>query len=240
MIMKNKPPNEVSERRLHAIRVLDALRLSIKDMPVPLSVAIAQQYHDDPYLLLISCLLSLRAKDSTTLPIAQQLFKRAHTPQQMVKLSQHALEKLIYSIGFYKQKARIIRSVSQTLLERFDGKVPHTQHELLSINGIGYKTANLILGMAYHEPAICVDVHVHRLANALGFVHTTTPRETELALQRVLPKKYWIEVNHLLVTLGQNLAILAPELPADIVCRLLSLVPKRVIKAIKCKTPKLA
>lgn len=229
----NKPRDKVSERRLYAVRVLEQLRVAVKNLPPSLSVTIAQEYHDDPYLLLISCLLSLRAKDSTTLPIARQLFEQVRTPQQMIKLSQHALEKLIYSIGFYKQKARTLRAVSQVLLDRFGGKVPRTQHELLSINGIGYKTANLVLGMAYHEPAICVDVHVHRLANALGLVHTSTPRETELALQHVLPKKYWIEVNQVLVTLGQNLSLIAPQLPADLVCRLLALLPKRVVKMIK-------
>lgn len=235
--MMRNAQNDINERRKNAVRVLETLEKAIVGLPEPLSDAVIQEYGKDPYLLLISCLLSLRAKDTKTLPIVRQLFKRVRTPQALLALPYAQLERLIYSIGFYKQKARTLREVSRALLERFDGKVPHTLDELLSIKGVGYKTANLILAMAYDQPAICVDVHVHRLSNMLRFVHTRTPRETELALQKVLPESRWNSVNRILVMVGQNIAVVVPRLPLPLACMLVSLAPKRVVVALKCKTP---
>lgn len=189
------------------------MRIATEKLPNPMSVVIAQEYKKDPFLILISCLLSLRAKDVKTLPVSRKLFSLAKTPSDFVKMPLSQLEKLIYSIGFFKQKAKTIRSASKELIERFDGKVPKTRRELMSIKGVGPKTANLVLGMAYDIPAICVDVHVHRLSNLLGLVKTKTPQETEKSLEEILPANYWIEYNHLLVKLGQNLPIVASHLP---------------------------
>ncbi len=214
--------------RAEAVKVLDILRKATKDVPDTMSVVVAQEYHKDPFLLLISCLLSLRAKDFKTLPIVRRLFFVAKTPQDFISMPLVDLEKFIYSIGFYRQKARTIKSVSKELVERFDGRVPNTFEQLRSIKGIGPKTANLVLGLAFDVPAICVDVHVHRLANMLGLIRTTNPIETEKALKAILPRKYWIESNQLLVKLGQNIVQVVPRLPKDIQVRLKSLIPKCV------------
>lgn len=204
------------------------LRKVARYLPQPMSVIIAQGYNNDPYLLLISCLLSLRAKDAKTLPIARKLFSIARTPHEMLALSPEKLSSILYSLGFYRQKAKIVRSVSKELVERFDGKVPNTRQDLLSITGIGPKTASLVLAMAFNIPAICVDVHVHRLANRLEWVHTKTPHETEEALEQIFPTRYWAEVNHVLVQVGQHISTVVPKLPQHIQEKLLSLMPKRI------------
>ena len=204
------------------------LRKATNTLPKPMSVVVAHEYNKDPYLLLISCLLSLRAKDVKTLLVTRKLFSVVRTPKQMLALSEVELKRIIYSIGFYNQKSRMLRSISRELLERFDGKVPRNRQELLSIKGIGPKTASLVLAMAFDVPAICVDVHVHRLANMLGWVHTKTPRETEGALEKIFPKRYWVGVNHVLVKVGQNISIVVPKLPKQLQKKFLPLFPKRI------------
>lgn len=194
----------LAQNRSRALKIIKKLRTLTKGMVKPASAQIVERYGRDPYLILISCLLSLRARDTASFPASCQLFEYARTPEQMIKLSQPAIEKVIRSVGFFRQKAKSLRSVSQELLDRFGGKVPCTRDELVSIKGIGPKTANLVLSEAFGIPAICVDTHVHRLANHLGLVHTKTPEQTELALMRLLPKRYWSEINHLLVMWGQN------------------------------------
>ena len=211
-----------------AVEILKVLRKATKDLPEPMSVIIAREYHKDPFLLLINCLLSLRAKDLKTLPVSRKLFSLAKTPQDFVEMPLTQLEKLIYSIGFYKQKARMIHSVSKELIERFNGKVPINRKDLLSIKGVGPKTASLILSMAFNIPAICVDVHVHRLANLLGLVQTKTPFETEVALEKLLPRQYWVETNHLFVKLGQNIPTIVPRLPKEIQRALKPVIPHLV------------
>ena len=173
-------------------------------MVQPMSLLIQQEYGKSPYLILVSCLLSLRARDTVTLPICRQLFSLAQTPLQMLAISRPDLEHILRSIGFYRQKAKTLHEVSRDLIARFKGKVPSGEADLLSIKGVGRKTANLVRGMAFDIPAICVDTHVHRLANQLGLVHTKTPEQTERELAMLVPKKYWIELNHLLVTWGQQ------------------------------------
>lgn len=195
----------IDEKRGWAVELIGVLRKSTKNMPLPMSDVIAHEYNRDPYLILISCLLSLRNKDTSTLPISRKLFAIAKTPKQIVALPLAELEKIIYSIGFYKNKAKILHSVSRDLLSRFDGKVPNNRSDLVSIKGVGPKTASLVLGIAFGIPAICVDVHVHRISNRIGLIKTETPEETEVALMEILPKKYWIEWNRLLVLWGQNI-----------------------------------
>jgi endonuclease III len=194
-----------SEKRKWAIEIIGILRNATKNMPLPMSEVIAHEYGNDPYLILISCLLSLRNKDTSTLPVSRRLFSIAKTPGDILSLTIPKLEKIIYSIGFYRNKAQIIHSVSQEILDRFNGQVPKNRADLLSIKGIGPKTANLVLGMAFDVPAICVDVHVHRISNRIGLIKTTTVEETEIALMEILPKKYWVEWNKLLVVWGQNI-----------------------------------
>ena len=159
----------------------------------------------DPYQILISCLLSLRTKDQVTHQASRRLFQLATIPQQMVRLSREKIRKAIYPVGFYKTKAKTVQSVSRDILDRFGGKVPDSLEALLSLKGVGRKTANLVVTLGFHKPGICVDTHVHRISNRLGLVKTKTPEKTEQALRQTLPPQYWIEWNDLLVPFGQNL-----------------------------------
>jgi endonuclease-3 len=159
---------------------------------------------NDPYLVLISCILSLRTNDKTTYPATLRMLELARTPQDMMNVRVENLEKAIYPVGFYKNKAGQIIELSKVLVEKYNGKVPCDIDELCKFRGVGRKTANLVLSQGFNTPAICVDVHVHRIFNRLGYVKTSTPEETEFALRDKLPKKYWIPINTLLVTHGQN------------------------------------
>jgi len=165
---------------------------------------IVDTYGKDPFLILISCLLSLRTRDTVTLPVSLKLFSYARTPTDLLKIPVSQLEKIIYPVGFYKRKSKLLHEISKELIERFDGKVPSNEADLLSLKGVGHKTAALVLGEAFGIPAICVDTHVHRISNLLGLVHTKTPEQTEIELKKILPKKYWIEWGRLLVKWGQN------------------------------------
>lgn len=197
-------------------------------MTDPAVSQVARIFDKDPFLILISCLLSLRAKDSISLPISLKLFQLAKTPQELLVIPRIKLEKMIHSVGFYHQKARTLHAVCTALLERFDGKVPATQPALLSLPGVGRKTANLVLAEAFGVPALCVDTHVHSISNRLGLVKTETPEETEFALQKILPKKNWIEYNPLLVKWGQNICV--PVSPFCSRCALASLCPRIGVK----------
>ena len=173
----------------------------------PMVSSLIDQFGQDPFLVLISCLLSLRTKDTVTLPICIRLFAQAKTPQEFLKIPQTQLQKLIYSVGFYRRKAAVLHAVCQQIIDEFNGKVPKPREKLLSLPGVGRKTANLVLGEGFGIPAICVDTHVHRISNRLGLVKTSTPAQTEAALEKILPKEYWIEWNQLLVMWGQNICV---------------------------------
>jgi endonuclease-3 len=197
-------PNSLKKIAMNITKLLSVLRNYTADMPEPMSMTIQKEYHNDPFLILISCLLSLRSRDTVTLPVCRVLFARARMPQQFVAIDLATLESIIKPIGFYRQKARTLKSVSRDLIVRFGGQVPREESELLSIKGVGRKTANLVRGQAFGIPALCVDTHVHRLSNLWGLVSTKTPEETERALQVIIPKKNWIEFNTLLVQWGQH------------------------------------
>lgn len=158
----------------------------------------------DPFRVLIACLLSLRTKDETTGPAAARLFAVADTPAAMLRLSPARIERLIFPVGFYRTKARVILGVCRDLLHRFGGTVPDEIDQLLTLKGVGRKTANLVVTQAFGKPGICVDIHVHRISNRLGYVKTKGPEETEMALRKKLPARYWIGYNDLLVSFGQN------------------------------------
>ncbi len=158
-----------------------------------------------PFMALISCLLSLRTKDNTTLQAAERLFVLAKIPEAMMSLPVRVIEKAIYPVGFYRNKARIIKNICKDLVEKYHSKVPDEIDELLKFKGIGRKTANLVVTIGYGKPGICVDTHVHRITNRWGYVKTKMPEDTEFALRKKLPKKYWIIINDLLVTYGQNI-----------------------------------
>ncbi|MFI5303339.1 MAG: endonuclease III domain-containing protein [Nitrospiria bacterium] len=208
-------------------RVVSILKSEIKQWKVPVVGVIANRSHD-PYLVLISTLLSLRTKDKTTFEASNRLFSLAVTPYEMVKLSPGQIEKAIYPVGFYKNKARSILHVSQELISRFNSKVPNRMEELLSFKGVGRKTANLVLTLGFDKYGICVDTHVHRISNRLGFIKTKTPDESEMALRKKLPRRHWKIYNDLLVTFGQNLC--KPVSPHCSICKLSALCSKTGVR----------
>jgi endonuclease-3 len=194
-------------QKARTIKIIEVLRVATKGMIRPASESIVAEYGRDPFLVLISCILSLRTKDLVSLPASQRLFKLAKEPHAMVRLSFDQIQKAIYPVGFYRQKAIQIHDICNTLIEQFDGKVPRNEADLLSLKGVGRKTMNLVLAEGFGIPAICVDTHVHRISNRLGLVATNTPEETEAALREVLPQKYWIEYTRLIIMWGQNVCV---------------------------------
>ncbi|MCL4229233.1 endonuclease III [Candidatus Dependentiae bacterium] len=208
-----------------AIKIIAILRQASKNMVKPATVSLIERYGRNPYLILVGCLLSLRTKDSVSLPAALRLFEHAITPRLMVSLPLNTIMELIYPVGFYRKKATLLHTISQKLIQNFGGNVPHTKEELLSLPGVGQKTANLVLSQGFNIPAICVDTHVHRIANRLGLVQSTRPQETEEQLKKILPQEYWSEFNTLLVMWGQN--ICTPRSPHCSTCPIFSLCPKK-------------
>jgi endonuclease-3 len=162
------------------------------------------QRRRDPFLILTGCILSLRTKDETTFPAAERLFDLADTPEALTRLPLPKIERAIYPVGFYRTKARTLKALARHLLSRHGGKTPDTLEGLLAIKGVGRKTANLVLTLGFNKPGICVDTHVHRISNRWGLVRTKTPEKTEFVLREVLPRRYWIEYNDLLVSFGQT------------------------------------
>ncbi len=205
-------------------RVMEILKEEASRFKTPHVTEVSERTRD-PFRVLVSCILSLRTKDETTSAASRRLFGKASTPEEMVRLPVKEIEELIYPVGFYRNKARVIKEISSELLKRYDGKVPETIEALTGLKGVGRKTANLVVTLGYGRPGICVDTHVHRITNRWGYVRTRTPEETERALREVLPRRYWIIINDLLVTYGQN--ICRPVSPRCSGCRL-SVYCKRV------------
>ncbi|MBI4597193.1 MAG: endonuclease III [Candidatus Omnitrophica bacterium] len=186
-------------------RHIDGAIRTLKRLICQWQEPVVGHYKADPFATLISCLLSLRTKDAVTQVASERLFRLAATPQQMLRLSIPTIERAIYPVGFYKTKARTLHTVCQTLIDRYQGQVPSMLEELLTIKGVGRKTANLVVTLAFRKDGICVDTHVHRISNRWGYVRTKTPEQTEIALRKKLPRRYWQIYNDLLVTFGQNL-----------------------------------
>ena len=170
----------------------------------------------NPYIVLICCILSLRTNDKTTIKASKRMLELGKTPDEISKLDVDTLSCAIYPFGFYQNKAEQIINLSKILVEKYNSKVPDEIDELIKFKGVGRKTANLVLAKGFNKPAICVDVHVHRISNRLGYVKTKTPDETEFELRKILPKKYWIDFNTFLVTLGQN--VCKPQKPKCDIC----------------------
>jgi len=191
---------------------------------VPVVTKISQKEKSDPYLVLIGTLLSLRTKDEMTEKAMEKLTKKAKTPQELLRIPEDELQKLIYPVGFYRIKARTLRDVSGIIIDKYDGQVPDSIDELLTIKGVGRKTANLVITEGFGQPGICVDTHVHRISNRLGIVSTKNPHKTEESLRKVLPKRYWIIYNALLVTFGKR--VCKPISPLCSNCELSSICKK--------------
>ncbi|MBW2559753.1 MAG: endonuclease III [Deltaproteobacteria bacterium] len=182
--------------------VIEALRKTLTSKKLPIVSELAEQ-KSTPFHILISTLLSLRTKDEVTEVATRRLFALASTPAEMLKLSPDRIADVIYPVGFYRNKARTILHVSRELIERYDSRVPDSIDELLTLKGVGRKTANLVITLGYGGEGICVDTHVHRISNRLGYVRTKTPDETEYALRAKLPQEYWTEYNTLMVAFGR-------------------------------------
>ena len=172
----------------------------------------------DPFLILLSTVISLRTKDAVTGAASERLFALARSPEALAARTESEIARAIYPASFYRVKARTLKGIARDLLDRFNGKTPGTLDELLTLKGVGRKTANLVVTLGFNKPGICVDIHVHRISNRWGYIRTKTPEESESALRKKLPKRYWIEYNDLLVPFGQNLC--APVSPRCSQCKL--------------------
>jgi len=185
----------------------------------------------DPFKILVSALLSARTNDKITAPVTARLFKTVKRLHDLEKLSTKQIELLIYPVGFYKTKAKHLKELPKVIDEKFHGKIPKTIDELIELPGVGRKTANLVMTEAFDEHAICVDVHVHRILNRLGYVRTKNPFQTEMVLRKKLPKQYWKTINHILVAFGQkHCTPIAPKCsscPVRIYCNRIGIVKSR-------------
>jgi endonuclease III len=205
--------------------VMRALARAIDGLELPAVEKISESQSEDPFQILIATLLSARTQDATTLAASTRLFAAARTPAAMAKLTIRKIETLIYPVSFYRHKARHVNATCEMLVERFHGRVPTTMEELLVLPGVGRKTANLVLILAFKSQRnICVDTHVHRISNRLGWVRTRTPEETEQTLYKVTASRWWPLINLYMVTWGQN--VCRPVYPRCPDCTLLPMCPR--------------
>ncbi len=215
----------VSTTRRHVAQVMRRMSAALRPMAEPAVEKIAEEEQADPFKVLVATMLSAQTRDPVTLEASNRLFARASTPDEMVRLRVSTTERLIYPVSFYRHKARHLKATCRRLLDRYGGRVPTTMAELLTLPGVGRKTANLVLIVALRsEDNICVDTHVHRISNRLGWVQTRTPDETEQALYRVAARRWWPQINLYLVTWGQN--VCKPIYPTCGRCAIASLCPR--------------
>lgn len=201
------PSNEINIDEI--VRILKAAKQLRTEF-----VNLMETFHSEPngpFLVLIGCILSLRTNDKTTYPATLRMLKLGSTPEALAGADLEALQKAIYPVGFYKNKAAQIIELSKVLVEKYGSKVPDSIDDLVKFNGVGRKTANLVLAKGFLKPAICVDVHVHRIFNRIGYLKTKTPDDTEMVLRKKLPLRHWMDINTLLVTHGQN--VCKPQRP---------------------------
>ncbi len=202
---------------------LAILEQEVRNYQVPVVDLIAAQTRD-PFRVLVATILSARTRDEVTAAAARRLFARAATPAELAKLDEKTLEKIIYPVGFFRNKARYLAALPGVLEREFQGRVPDTVEALTRLPGVGRKTANLVVAVAFNKPAICVDTHVHRIMNIWGYVHTRTPLQTEMALRQKLPRRYWKRINSLLVAFGQGTC--RPQRPHCDRCVLAAICPR--------------
>lgn len=183
---------------------------------------------NDPFKILVATILSARTSDKTTINACKKLFLKVNKIEDLNKFSEEEIEKMIYPVGFYHTKAEHLKKLPKILKEKFNNKIPQTVEELIELPGVGRKTANLVVAIAFEKPAICVDTHVHRIMNILGYIKTKTPFETEMALRKKLPIKYWTTINSILVAHGQH--ICKSISPFCSKCKIEKLCPKIGVK----------
>lgn len=206
------------------------LARKIEGLELPAVEKISDAQQRDPFQILISTLLSARTQDATTLAASTRLFARAATAAEVARLSVTQIEKLIFPVGFYRNKAVFVRAAAKMIVNEFEGHVPRTMEELTRLPGVGRKTANLVLILAFQsDQNICVDIHVHRISNRLGWVQTRTPDETEQALYATIEQRWWPVVNQFLVTWGQN--VCRPQYPRCGECAIVTMCARRGVKS---------
>ena len=215
---------QVTKNKYHFDEIFEALNKA--KLPRTEFVQFMENVHD-PFIVLIACILSLRTNDRTTYPATMRMLELAKTPKEFSKLNSETLAEAIKPVGFYKTKASQIIELSKIIDKKMNGKTPDTIEELIKFNGVGRKTANLTLAKGHNLPGICVDVHVHRISNRIGWVKTKEPDETEMELRKILPANYWLDINTLLVTLGQNLC--RPSKPKCSECPINNFCNKNII-----------
>ncbi len=196
---KNITMKTVDIDKVHAI-----LKKEVKNYKVPV-VDLIQVQTKSPFKVLVTTILSARTNDRTTTEAAKRLFKIVHKPSDLDNIPVSKLEKIIHPVGFYKNKAKHLKQLPKVLKEKFNNKIPSTIDELVKLPGVGRKTANLVVVIAFNKHGVCVDTHVHRISNRLGYIKTKNPLETEMVLREKLPKRYWKTINSILVAFGQNL-----------------------------------
>jgi len=212
------------------IKIISILKKEVKNYKVPI-ITLMSQRKKDPYQILIGTILSLRTKDETTAKACERLFAKASNIEEMIRLNEDEISKLIYPVGFYRNKSKSIRSISKILIENYNSKVPSELDELLKLPGVGRKTANLVLIEGFDKPGVCIDIHNHRILNRFGFLKTKTPDETEFEIRKKLPQKYWKELNFILVAFGQNTCV--PVSPFCSRCRIQKYCEKKNVKTFR-------
>jgi endonuclease-3 len=214
----------------HMAEIIRLLEQELVKRELPIVTRLAEE-HRDPFEILISTLLSLRTKDEVTAAATERLFLLASTPAEMLRLSEAAIQRAIYPVGFYRNKAETIRHVCRELIERFQSRVPDSIEELLTLKGVGRKTANLVVSLGFNGAGLCVDTHVHRISNRIGYVRTKNPEETEFALRAKLPPEHWSRYNTLLVAFGRNtcrpISPLCSHCPVETFCDRVGVVKSR-------------
>ena len=192
-----------NSREFNIVEGLKKLKKAVRKFRTPSVTVIAKK--NDPFAVLVSCIISLRTRDEVTELASARLFNLAKLPAELLELSNAKIEKAIYPAAFYRNKTKSLKELCQVLVKEYSGKVPDQLEELLKLKGVGRKTANLTLILGHNKPGICVDIHVHRISNRWGYVKTKSPDETEMVLREILPKRFWKSYNDLLVSFGQNL-----------------------------------
>ncbi len=185
-------------------KIFDEFSSTLEDEKAPLpAVSLIALEDNDPYRILVSTIISLRTKDDVTLSASMRILNRAKSVYELNRLDVSEIEQLIKPSGFYKRKAKELKKISEIIINEYNGEVPNNMDKLMSLPGVGIKTASLVLNLGFNEDALCVDCHVHEISNRLGWVRTNTPEETEKELRKIMPKRFWIPLNELLVRYGQ-------------------------------------
>jgi endonuclease-3 len=216
-------PSHHSPNHDHLEEIIATVQKHVRGSPLPSVSAVAER-RPDPFHILVSTMLSLRTKDEVTSAASERLLSRAPTAQALARLGQGQIAKLIYPAGFYNTKAKNLKVMARKLVDEHAGRVPESMEQLLGLPGVGRKTANLVRNLGYGLQGICVDTHVHRISNRLGWVQTKSPEQTESAMEKVLPRRYWIPINELLVRFGQT--VCTPVSPFCSRCPIVQHCPK--------------